>query len=261
MFIKYKGELFYTVILLLYSLCSFTQDIQVIELRNYLVKHGQRDKYTGYFGKHIAGGQNTLGGYVLGQYNVKGEPDHFFWIRGFKDMSSRKKFLQEFYISEFWQKHKHISAELLVNYDNVYLLEPIMYASDTVSAIKRKQFEKESSLAVVNFYIANQKLDTLIRIIKNKYLPLLKELNMDDVSFWISEKQPNDFPELAVFQDKNLLVSISYFKNESDYYTKKKNLESQMSKELKNEMPGIVTTQSTLFLTPTKMFTSAKSNK
>lgn len=72
------------------------QNIKVIELRNYLVRHGRRDEFINLFEENFVGSQNILGGHILGQYRVKGADDNFFWIRGFKDMPARYKFLKRF---------------------------------------------------------------------------------------------------------------------------------------------------------------------
>ncbi len=44
-----------------------------------------------------------------------------------------------------------------------------------------------------------------------------------------------------VFQDKNLLVQISFYKDESEYQAKLKAIDSKMNDELKTEMADRVT--------------------
>jgi cytosine/adenosine deaminase-related metal-dependent hydrolase len=46
-------------------------DIGVIELRNYLLKPGMRDKFTHYFETNLIAPQEESDAYPLGQYNVK----------------------------------------------------------------------------------------------------------------------------------------------------------------------------------------------
>ena len=75
------------------------QNIKVLELRNYLVRYGRRDEFINLFEENFVQSQNILGGYILGQYRIKGADDNFFWIRGFRDMPARYKFLNDFYIS------------------------------------------------------------------------------------------------------------------------------------------------------------------
>ena len=230
------------------------QAIKVIELRNYAIKPGERDHFIQYFEESFLSSQNELGGFTLGQYRVKEVADNFFWIRGFRDMSSRKKFLEDFYYGPFWKEHKTIPNSLLVNNDNVHLLKPLDITGDaeTTSSINSNWFGKQKGIAVVDYFIANQKLDKLIDLLKSKYIFKLKDAGIENTSFWISETSPNDFTALPVFQDKDLLVSISFYKDELAYRSAMKLLEMNMEEELKNEMLDTVTIKHTLIIYPTE---------
>lgn len=48
-----------------------TQNLKVIELRNYLLKPDTRDRFIDYFKNHFVDSQNELGGHVLGEFTVK----------------------------------------------------------------------------------------------------------------------------------------------------------------------------------------------
>ena len=78
--------------------------MNTIELRNYLLKPGTRDKFIQYFKDHFIESQNALGAYTLGLFNIKGEDDRFFWIRGFDSMQERSRFLPAFYGGEVWKE-------------------------------------------------------------------------------------------------------------------------------------------------------------
>ena len=47
-------------------------NMSVIELRNYLLKPGMRDRFNAYFSEHFVDSQNSRGGYVLEKYGVDG---------------------------------------------------------------------------------------------------------------------------------------------------------------------------------------------
>ena len=240
------------------------QPVKVIELRNYVIKPAQRDRFVDYFEENFIQSQNILGGYVLGQFRVKGADDNFFWIRGFHDMASRNKALNDFYYGPVWKEHKNVPNSMLANNDNVHLLKPLYNidnARDSLTGFNSNWFGKPKGIAVVDFYIANQKLDKLIDFFSSKYIPLLKSSGVEDISFWISELMPNDFTPLPVFQDKNLLVSISFYKDELDYQSKIKQVEANMSEEYKNEMLDMVTIRNSLIIYPTEKSFSVKENK
>src|SRR4030095_4660041 len=68
------------------------QPIRTLELRNYVTKTGKRDEFIAYFEENFIDSQNALGGFVLGQFRVKGAEDNFFWIRGYRDMAERSRY-------------------------------------------------------------------------------------------------------------------------------------------------------------------------
>lgn len=232
------------------------QNIKVIELRDYLIRQGRRDEFIKLFEENFTRSQNILGGYTLGQYRVKGAGDNFFWIRGFKDMPARNKFLNDFYYgSPVWKQHKSTANSMLLNNDNVHLLKPLNLkgsSSDAEFSLNSNWFGREKGIAVVDFYISNTKLEKLIEFVKKKYVAILNSSKIENTSFWTSETTPNEFTALPVFQDKNLLVQITFYKNEFEYQTGMKDVASKMNDELKSEMADLVTIKNTLIIYPTE---------
>jgi hypothetical protein len=232
------------------------QNIKVIELRNYLVRQGRRDEFINLFEENFTESQNILGGYTLGQYRVKGADDNFFWIRGFKDMAARHKFLNDFYYgSPAWKQHKNAANSMLLNNDNVHLLKPLNLkngSNDAEFNFNTNWFGQEKGVAVVDFYTSNTKREKLIEFVKKKYTAILNSAKIENTSFWTSETTLNEFTGLPVFQDKNLLVQITFYKNEFEYQTRMKDVDSKMNDELKSEMADLVTIKNTLIIYPTE---------
>ncbi len=232
------------------------QNIKVLELRNYLVRHGRRDEFINLFEENFVQSQSILGGYILGQYRVKGADDNFFWIRGFRDMPARYKFLNDFYFgSPSWKQHKSEANSMLLNNDNVYLLQPLDLkdsSNDVASSFNTDWFGREKGVAVVDFYVSNTKREKLIDLVKKKYAAILDASKIENASFWTSETMPNDFPGLPVFQDKNLLVQIAFYKNESEYQSKMKDADAKMNDELRSEWADLVTIKNTVVIYPTE---------
>lgn len=240
------------------------QNIKVIELRDYVIRQGRRDEFINLFEENFTRSQNVLGGYTLGQYRVKGADDHFFWIRGFKDMPARHKFLNDFYYgSPAWKQHKSAANSMLLNNDNVHLLKPLNLkggASDAEFSFNSNWFGQEKGVAVVDFYTSNTKLEKLIGFVKKKYVAILDSSRIVNTSFWTSETAPNEFRVLPVFQDQNLLVQITFYKNESEYRARMKAVASRMDDELKSEMADLVTIKNTLVIYPTEKSFSLRRN-
>ena len=237
-----------------------SKEVEVIEIRNYLVKPGQRDTYVEGFETYFIDTLNAHGNYVLGQYRVKGEPDNFVWIRGFEDMPARKKALEDFFSSLQWEKYGNIPGEHLLGYTNVYLLKPLNLA-DSLDG-KNKSFPtawfgRSKRVAVVDFYVANEMLNQLIEFVDTKYDSLVRAAGVKDITYWVSETSPNNFPGLPAFQDKNLLVSIAFYKDEQEYEEMTKKLVASMDEESKFTFAKCFTTKNTWVLYPTnKSFTT-----
>jgi hypothetical protein len=218
------------------------QDIGVIELRNYVLLPGSRERFIDFFETNFMESQNALGAYILGEFRLKGEPDHFFWIRGFKDMAARSRFLPAFYHGPVWKEHRKVANGMLVNNDNVHLLRPLKPFNSSELAHK--------GIVVVDYYIANHKLDKLISLFTDSLMPLQHKAGIDHSTLWVSELSENDFPALPVFQDKNLLVSITLYKNEHEYRSRMRRLQAMILPGLRADLQDAITTRQTLIIYP-----------
>jgi hypothetical protein len=126
----------------------------------------------------------------------------------------------------------------MINSDNVYLLKPLH---------KKDFVETDKTVTVIDFYVCNGTIEKVIKLFDNEYMPFLKTINVDDISFWVSEMGENDFPKLPVFQDKNLIVTISNFQDKHEYEAKQ-NAIDRMPVVLKQLIQESVTTHSSLLL-------------
>jgi hypothetical protein len=141
---------------------------------------------------------------------------------------------------------------MLINNDNVFLLKPLSLSEDTPNtAINSNEFGKKKGLVVIDYYVANTRLKELIEFFKSKYLPFLKSNDISTTT-WVSELTENDFPGLPVFQDKNLLVTITPFKDEAEYQLKLKQINADSNQKILTELREIVTAKTTVILYPTK---------
>jgi hypothetical protein len=207
--------------------------LTVIELRNYLLKPGTRERFIKYFGDHFLESQN--GARVLAPFRIKGENDRFFWIRGFEDMQSRLAFLRGFYEQgEVWKRFGPDANEMMLDSDHVHLLKPLSSSFDL------DELENEAGVVVIEFYLAKaNQLDQLIASFETDYLSCLK----NKPTLLISEMAFNDFPRLPVIQDPNLLVMINSYGDESEYQS-----QSELCLESKNRARHFIADESNLIL-------------
>ena len=207
--------------------------LTVIELRNYLLKPGTRERFIKYFGDHFLESQH--GARVLAPFRIKGESDRFFWIRGFEDMKSRLTFLRGFYEQgEVWKRFGPDANEMMLDSDHVHLLKPLS------ASFEWNELEREAGVVVIEFYLAKaNQLDQLITSVETDYLSCFK----NKPTLLISEMANNDFPRLPVIQDPNLLVLINGYADESEYH-----LQSQLCLESKKRARQFIADESELIL-------------
>ncbi len=187
---------------------SKNEFLEVIELRNYLLKPNMREKFSYYFAEHFVESQNSRGGYVLGQFSLQDNPNNFFWVRGFENIKSRSRFLPEFYYGDVWKKFGGEANEMMLDSDDVYLLKPV----------NNEQFFRKHKVMTVDLYFAaDGKLDELIIAFQTDFVRNLKKSTSADITLWRSELSENDFPRLPVFQYENLLAVICGFENKADH--------------------------------------------
>ena len=223
--------------------------IKVLELRNYLLKPNLTIPFSKYFRKHFVAPMFDLKGFTLGEFAINGIDDRFVWLRGFTDMKSRLQFLNDFYIkSETWKKFGKAANEMMINSDNVHLLKPL-YQGDF------KKSNKE--ITVIDYYICNNSIERTISFFENEFIPYLRSIELTDISFWVSEMTENDFPGLPVFQDKNLLLSITNYTNMNEYERLQKKIK-EMPKSLNMMLLELVTIHNNLMLVNLNCKNSAK---
>lgn len=183
--------------------------IRVLELRNYLLKTGMREKFNNYFAEHFMASQQALGGYVLGRFAITDEDDRFFWMRGFSDMLTRSKFLPAFYGgSAAWKSFGPGANDMMLEVDNVHLVRPL-------AETRRSSFLASSRCVVIDYYTAHDhRLQDLLSVFRSAYLPALVSQGLEP-SLWLSEMNTNDFPRLPAIQDPHLLVVITGYRDEA----------------------------------------------
>jgi hypothetical protein len=213
--------------------------LKVIELRNYLLKGGAGERFSNYFEDHFIDSQNDLGGFVLGQFRIKGDADRFFWIRGFEDMQTRLSFLRRFYEQgEVWKQFGSGANEMMLEWNNVYLLRPLRGAS-----FGHDEFAIGRGIIVVEaYFVKPTHRDELTDLFEANHTT---HLNSKPI-LCVSEMSENDFPRLPVIQNEDLLVAIRGFGNELDYESHLK-----QSTEFKTRMQELIISESTLILYPT----------
>jgi hypothetical protein len=100
-------------------------DFQVIELRRYTIKPGQREHFAQYFETYFPEAFQQLGALALGEFLERDNGNHFLWLRAFHDMDERAKANAAFYYGPVWKEHRSTLNALIDDSDNVLLLRPL----------------------------------------------------------------------------------------------------------------------------------------
>jgi hypothetical protein len=158
------------------------KNINVLELRNYLLQPNSADRFSRYFHSRFVALMSELGGHTLGEFKINGVDNRFVWLRGFSDMNARLKFLNDFYISiPAWKEHGHEAYQMMINSDNVYLLKPLhknaFLKSDKASTVIDFTFATAHSIKQLNCLMLNISLlrtnrQTLMHLSRSKILIL-----------------------------------------------------------------------------------------
>jgi hypothetical protein len=98
---------------------------EVLELRQYTLRPGQRDVLVDLFDREFVETQEAEGMAILGQFRDLDRPDRFVWLRAFPDISTRAAALTAFYTGPVWKAHAAAANATMIDVDDVLLLRPV----------------------------------------------------------------------------------------------------------------------------------------
>jgi hypothetical protein len=196
--------------------------MQVIELRNYLIRDGMTGAFIRYFEEHFLYSQREDGMHVLGQFEVVDAPNRFVWIRGFEDMAARFRGLSAFYGGPFWQARRSAANGMILDSDDVHLLRPL--GPDTALAeglcLEDRAAEPpgtappRTGLVAVDLHRAEPGgLERVVELFEHRVRPALLEQGHQLLGHFVAERAPNDYPRLPVIQDPSLLLALSAYRD------------------------------------------------
>ncbi|GAA1640191.1 NIPSNAP family protein [Kribbella alba] len=97
----------------------------VVDLRQYTLHPGQRDKLIEVFDEAFVEGQEDRGMHICGQFRDLDDPDRFVWLRGFTDLDARAEALNGFYYGPVWKARRQEANVTMKDSDDALLLTPI----------------------------------------------------------------------------------------------------------------------------------------
>jgi hypothetical protein len=186
----------------------------VFELRNYLLRPGQRDVLIGLFEREFIESQEALGAHVVATFRNLDDADRFVWIRSFADFDARVAALEPFYSGPAWQTHRAAANATMIDSDNVLLLRrytgalahdpgarPLVGATAIPSSV----------FTVTTYYLAPGAEEDFGAYFADAIRPRVRERGGDVLTTFVSEHRPNNYPRLPVREGVNVFVALARF--------------------------------------------------
>jgi quinol monooxygenase YgiN len=191
---------------------------QIVELRRYALRAGQRDTLIELFDREFVETQEAVGMCVLGQFRDLDDPDSFVWMRGFADMETRKEALESFYGGPIWKQHGPAANATMVDSDNVLLLRPVSPLDLDRSARPSPGTTSEARglLAITIWPLAQAHADEVPMLFRRVFEPALRSEGIEVLATFITHRSENTFPALPVREDRVVFVWMSMFEDEAD---------------------------------------------
>jgi len=194
----------------------------VVELRQYTMHPGKRDVLINLFDREFIESQEELGITIIGQFRDLDHPDHFVWLRGFRDMTSRAKALTDFYGGPVWKTHREAANATMIDTDNVVLLRPALPTSGfSLENMKRPPMgsdEVPTSLVVTTIYYFERPVSPdFINFFEQTLRAVATTLGATICAYFVTENSENTFPALPVRAGENVFVWFSTFQDSAAY--------------------------------------------
>jgi hypothetical protein len=183
---------------------------------------GKRDVLINLFDREFVESQEALGIKVIGQFRDLDRPDHFVWLRGFRDMTSRARALTDFYGGPVWKTHREAANATMLNSDSVLLLRPALPTSGfSLENMKRPPVGSDdvpTSLVVTTIYYFERPVaPDFINFFEQTLRPVATTLGATICAYFVTENSENTFPALPVRAGENVFVWFSTFQDSAAY--------------------------------------------
>jgi NIPSNAP len=194
----------------------------IVELRQYTLHPGTRDVLIDLFDREFVESQEALGMSVIGQFRDLDDPDRFVWLRGFPDMPSRARRLEDFYGGPVWKAHRDVANATMVAFDDVLLLRPARAGSgfriDPGVRPPPGADELPKSLVVANVHdIEAHSGDEFADFFERELRPVVTRAGAEVLASFVTENSANNYPALPVREGEEVFVWFSRFESEADY--------------------------------------------
>jgi hypothetical protein len=194
----------------------------VVELRQYTLHPGKRDVLIDLFDREFVETQEEVAIKIIGQFRDLDHQDRFVWLRGFPDMTSRAKALNDFYGGPVWKAHREAANATMIDSDNVLLLRPALptsgFSLENLKGPPVGSDEVSTSLVVATiYYFADPVTSDFINFFEHTLRPVAAKAGAKISACFVTENSENTFPALPVRVGENVFVWFSTFPDSVAY--------------------------------------------
>jgi hypothetical protein len=188
----------------------------VLELRQYTLRPGMRDVLIELFEREFIESQEALGMTLVGQFRDLDDPNRFVWLRGFADMATRARALNDFYGGPVWKTHREAANDTMIDSDNVLLLRPARPDSGFSLANAERQTlgatDNPRGLVVATIYHLRDGTEhEMVNFFERAVQLQMTKSGAGVIAYFVTETHPNTFPALPVREAANVFVWFSVF--------------------------------------------------
>ena len=186
----------------------------VLELRQYTTRGGQRETLIELFESKFIEPQNAAGASVIGTFRDLDDADRFVWIRAFASMADRRTALESFYKDPNWLANRATAAETMLDTDNVLLLRPAA-AGQGFGAPAPHRANARSVIVATIYYLGGVESQAFSHYFDRTILPQLAVAGVFPIARLVSEESPNNYPRLAIRERERVFVWFGHWTSES----------------------------------------------
>lgn len=213
---------------------------QVIELRRYDIRPGEREQFAQLFEAWFPGAFQQLGAMAIGEGFERDTSDRFTWLRGFPDMDTRATANAAFYYGPLWKEHRQTMNDMMLDSDNVLLLRPLnpaqgMRALPAVNTVR--ETAGATGVLVMQVIGLTTQINTALAAAANAAFATYEKDGVHVAGTLITLDMPNNFPQLPVRDDGSWLVWVGVLRDEQILETFFRPAAERVTRELRDQLP------------------------
>ncbi|MES2938768.1 MAG: NIPSNAP family protein [Pseudomonadota bacterium] len=196
----------------------------IVDLRQYTLYPGTRDRFVELFDTQFVETQEEVGIRLIGQFRDLGDPNRFVWLRGYADMPVRQRALHAFYVDgQPWKDHAPAARSMMIDSSDVLMLKPL----DADGAFRLEPPARRPALAApvpdamvlaTIHHLSAAATASFAAFYRAQALPHLLAAGGRLLGLFVTEHSANNFPRHPVREGENVLVSFIGFESVAHYH-------------------------------------------